>query len=288
MPRFSLIVATVNRTDEISVLLASLATQQLRDFELIVVDQNPDDRLSDLLADWAAKVAVNDTNRNSLIELKHLRCAPGVSKARNLGLAQSTGEILAFPDDDCWYYPDTLQNVASWFKQNNNYGIVSLGCQDEQGRASGNHWWQSECDLKCINIFRTSGTCCFFVRRPPQSVPLRFDESIGPGAGTKYGCGEDSDFLLTLMSHGIRGRFYSHLHVGHPCKDGFVDVRRAESYGGGFGRVLAKHSNPYLFFGLVIFDFSRAALQLLMFNRDRASRLWAHGRGMISAFFSGE
>lgn len=46
MPRFSLIVATIGRTAEFSVLLESLAGQETRDFELIVVDQNPDDRLS--------------------------------------------------------------------------------------------------------------------------------------------------------------------------------------------------------------------------------------------------
>jgi glycosyltransferase involved in cell wall biosynthesis len=286
MPRFSLIVATFDRTEEFSVLLESLASQEMRDFELIVVDQNPDDRLSLLLEEWASKVAEQDRSGKCLIEVKHLRCPPGVSRARNLGLSHSTGEILAFPDDDCWYHPDTLQNIDLWFEQHEDYGIVSLGCRDEHGRVSGNHWWQSECDLKWINIFRTSGTCCLFVRRPPRSIPLLFDESLGPGAGTTFGCGEDTDFLLTLMSYGIRGRFYSHLHVGHPCKDGFVDVKRAESYGGGFGRVLAKHSNPYLFFGLVTFDFARAALRLLLFNRSRASRLWAHGRGMIRAYFS--
>jgi glycosyltransferase involved in cell wall biosynthesis len=286
MPRFSLIVATFNRTDELSVLLDSLASQQMRDFELIVVDQNPDDRLSSLLTEWALKMVEQDSGSDCSIQVKHLRCPPGVSRARNLGLSHSAGDILAFPDDDCWYHPDTLQNVNLWFQQHEDYGILSLGCRDEKGRASGNHWWQSECDLKWINIFRTSGTCCFFVQRPLPSIPLAFDESLGPGAGTGFGCGEDTDFLLTLMSFGIRGRFYSLLHVGHPCKDGFVNVKRAESYGGGFGRVLAKHSNPYLFIALVAFDFSRASLHLLLFRRARALRLWAHGRGMIRAYFS--
>lgn len=55
MPRFSLIVATIDRTEEFSVLLRSLAEQKLRDFELIVVDQNPDDRLSPLIKEWASK-----------------------------------------------------------------------------------------------------------------------------------------------------------------------------------------------------------------------------------------
>jgi hypothetical protein len=202
-------------------------------------------------------------------------------------LAHCEGDILAFPDDDCWYYPDTLIKVDAWFRSNPDYGILSLGCRDEQGRKSGNHWFQTECDLAWINIFRTSGTCCYFVCRPSGNVPLHFDETLGPGAGTPFGCGEDSDFLLTLMSHGVRGRFYSLFHVGHPRREGLVDTKRAASYGGGFGRVLAKHSNPLLLTGLVTFDLMRAALYLLLGKLGRARRLWAHGKAMIRAYSSG-
>jgi glycosyltransferase involved in cell wall biosynthesis len=286
MPRFSLIVATFGRTDELSFLLQSLAKQEMRDFELIVVDQNSDNRVQLLFDQSANEIAGTDAGGKAFLEIKHLRCAPGASKARNLGLMHSCGDILAFPDDDCWYQPDTLQKVDTWFGQNQEYGILSVGCRDENGRISSNRWWQEECDIKWINIFRTSGTCCFFVRRPPREVPLVFDESLGPGAGTTFGCGEDTDFLLTLMSHGIHGRFFSAMYVGHPCRDGFVDVQRAKRYGGGFGRVLRKHSNPLLFAGLVGFDFARAVLRSIFGDLDRAARLWAHGRGMISAYFS--
>jgi glycosyltransferase involved in cell wall biosynthesis len=256
----------------------------MNDFELIVVDQNPNDRLFPILSEWSAKIA-NQMGGRRAIRVKHLRCAPGVSRARNLGLKHSSGDILAFPDDDCWYHADTLQRVDVWFKQHEDYGILSGVSRDEHGRISSNRWWQAECDIKWINIFRTSGTCCYFVRRPLEEIPLLFDESLGPGAGTQFGCGEDTDFLLTLMSHGIRGRFCSSLQIGHPYRDGFVDVQRAARYGGGFGGVLAKHSNPALLFGLVTFDFTRAAVRMLLGDHLRASQLWAHGQGMIQAYF---
>ena len=286
MPRFSLIVATIDRTEEFSVLLESLANQQMRDFELIVVDQNSDDRLFPILEDWSSKVAKQIGVGSYFIQVRHLRCVPGVSRARNFGLLHSCGEIIAFPDDDCWYLPDTLFNVDEWFRQHGDYGILSVGCKDENGEISGNSWWQSECDLRPINIFRTSGTCCFFVCRPKDEIPFLFDESLGPGAGTIFGAAEDTDFLLNLMSYRIRGRFYSALHVGHPRRNGFVDAQRAEKYGGGFGRVLAKHSLRLLCFGFVIFDFTRAALCVLLGNRGRALQLWAHGRGIVRAYLS--
>ncbi len=258
----------------------------MRDFEVIVVDQNSDERLSPILEQWTSQSSGPSNESGGTIQLKHLRCSPGVSSARNLGLAHSTGQILAFPDDDCWYYPDTLKKVDAWLRQHNDYGILSLGSRDEQGWVSGNRWVQTECDLTRLNIFRTSATYTYFVRRPPSPIPLLFDESLGPGAGTKFGCGEDTDFLLTLMSYGIRGRFYSPMYIGHPRKEGFVDVQRAKRYGGGFGRVLAKHSIPSVFFGLVTFDFTRAAMRTLIGDSDRASRFWSHGRGMISTYFS--
>ena len=285
MPRFSLIVATINRTEEFSYLLQSLAEQSMGGFELIVVDQNSDDRLSSVLTEWCSEKSAHG-RRKTGIEVKYLRCAPGLSRARNLGLKHSTGEILAFPDDDCWYLPDTLQNVDAWFRMHCDYGILSLGSRDRQGRVSGNRWVQKECDLTRVNVFRASATYTYFVRRPEQSMPLCFDESLGPASGTNFGCGEDTDLLLTLMSHGVRGRFNSRLYVGHPLK-GYIDINRADLYGSGFGRVLAKHSLPFLCMGLVTFDFARAAVYAVLHKSDRSSQLWAHGRGMIRAYFSG-
>ncbi len=276
-PRFSLIVATIDRSEELAVLLTSLAAQQMRNFELIVVDQNPDDRLNALLSSWNIKEG---------IDLKHLRCGPGVSRARNLGIAHSTGEILAFPDDDCWYHPDTLKNVDAWFRQNPEYGVLSLGCRDEQGRISSNSWWQKECDIQWWNAFRTTAALCFFVQRPADLIPLQFDEQLGPGAGTTAGCGEDTDFVMTLLGYGLRGRFTSSWHIGHPCREGgFKDEARARRYGGGFGHVLAKHSRSFLFAGFVAFDFSRAIVHRLFDHQARAAQLWSHGQGIVEAYF---
>ena len=47
--RYSIILATVDRARELHPLLLSLKAQTCLDFELLVIDQNPDDRLKGVL-----------------------------------------------------------------------------------------------------------------------------------------------------------------------------------------------------------------------------------------------
>ncbi|MBW4025918.1 glycosyltransferase [Acidipila rosea] len=279
MPRFSLIVATKGRTDELERLLQSLAHQDgYKDFELIVVDQNPDDRLVPVLSRFSQD-----------INCSHLRCGPGVSKARNMGLSACRGELIAFPDDDCWYPPETLKNIDSWFTGNPGYGILSVTVRDEDGVKSANKWKAESCDLAPINIFRTSATYTFFVRSSDWKRRVFFDETLGPASGTLFGSGEDTDFVLSLMSKGVRGRFTSVWHVGHPRRDmfsGHIKRERALSYGMGMGRVLRKHSLLMLGGALFGFDLFRTFKGLLTGRANAGILCWAHGQGILRGYLA--
>lgn len=284
MSRFSLIVATVNRYDELSLLLSSLLEQTTYDFELIVVDQNPDDRLDPLLQQWLQDARQRSSSTSNVPRLIHLRALPGLSKARNLGLEHATGDIIAFPDDDCWYQPTTLAFVDQWFAQNSAYGILCLGSRDRSGTISGNRWPQEQCDLTRTNVFRTTATYSYFLHRGRVSQQLLFDPELGPGSATIYGAGEDTELILSLMNAGIRGRFLRDPSIGHPCKP-FDTTCRAWNYGAGFGRVMAKHRMRTQFVGLVLFDLIRIPIHFLKGDRNRGFRLWSHASGMTRAYF---
>jgi glycosyltransferase involved in cell wall biosynthesis len=284
MLRFSLIVATVNRYDELSLFLSTLLEQKTYDFELIVVDQNQDDRVAPLLDQWLKDAAERSSAKGNTPRLVHLRAVPGLSKARNLGLAHATGEIVAFPDDDCWYQATTLTFVDQWFEKNPDYGILCLGSRDQSGAISNNRWPQDQCDLTRTNVFRTTATYSYFLYRSRISRQLFFDPEIGPGAATIYGAGEDTELIVSLVSTGIRGRFLKSPSIGHPHKP-YESSNRAWRYGAGFGRVMAKHRMRTQFVGLVLFDLVRIPFHYLRGDRARGSRLWSHAAGMTRAYF---
>ena len=171
MPEYSLIVATKDRTTELARLIASLDSQNQSDYELIIVDQNDDERLVPIIQRSSKKE-----------KIVHIRCRPGVSLARNVGLEHARGKIIAFPDDDCWYPPNILNDVSGWFDANPSYEILSVMSRDANGEQSGNGWFQNSCNLSSLNIYRTSIGYAYFIRSNGIARRIRFDEGVGPGA----------------------------------------------------------------------------------------------------------
>jgi hypothetical protein len=79
---------------------------------------------------------------------------------------------------------------------------------------------------------------------------LRFDESLGIGAGTRWGSGEETDYLIRAMRRGPV--FYDPAIVlGHPqwAAAPYAEKTRqkAYSYGVGMGHVLRTHGYPLYF-----------------------------------------
>lgn len=98
-PLVSLVLATTGRSTELLPLLRSLQQQTEARFELVVVDQNGDDRLLPLLQPL----------RDAGMAVQHLRQAQRhAGRARNAGADAACAALLAFPDDDAWYEPQTL------------------------------------------------------------------------------------------------------------------------------------------------------------------------------------
>lgn len=99
--KFSVIIPTLNRSDMIDRALESARAQQDVDFEIIVVDDGS-------TADEAAKIAAHVAGCPQA-KLLRLDQNGGASRARNLGVQASSGDIVAFLDSDDWWLPDRLK-----------------------------------------------------------------------------------------------------------------------------------------------------------------------------------
>lgn len=236
--KFSLIVPTINRKEQLDRLLDSLKRQDHRDFEVFVVDQNPEGRLEDILARY-----------RDHLPLTHIWTpTPGAARARNLGLKQADGDMIAFPDDDCWYPDGLLTRVIRYFDENPELDGVFGKTVDETGADSANVWSpDSVLEVTRQNIWTSSiAAAAFFKLAVTDRVGL-FDEDMGVGAGTKWGACEETDFIVRGLDLGFTFRYDPSIIVHHPqVITGFDDraIARALSYGRGQGYVLRKQRFP--------------------------------------------
>jgi glycosyltransferase involved in cell wall biosynthesis len=98
-----LVVGSVGRFDCWRRLMTSLISQSHRNFRLIVIEQVDPAGAEDLLAQFPT------------IRSQVLTSERGLSRARNRDLKECSAEIVALPDDDCWFDVDTLAKVAERF-----------------------------------------------------------------------------------------------------------------------------------------------------------------------------
>jgi glycosyltransferase involved in cell wall biosynthesis len=282
MIRFSLVLATVGRTDELERFLGSLDAQTYRDYELIVVDQNPDERLAPILA--------SHVDKNPILRLRTE--SKGVSRARNLGLECASGDVIGFPDDDCRYPPDLLSTVARFFAEHpERDGLTghSIDEDDKNDKISMRRFDAAPGPLNRINVWKRGMAPGIFLRR--ESVQgIWFDEELGPGAGTAWGAGEDTDYLLRLLDREASLYYDPNLVVIHPPGVPPYDtkaIRKTYAYSCGVGRVLKRHRMPLWFKAKwLIRPLGGALLSLAGLKPGEAAFRWNTFRGRLRGLLS--
>jgi glycosyltransferase involved in cell wall biosynthesis len=231
--RFSLIVATLGRSSEIGDLLESLLAQGRDDFEVIIVDQNADDRVVPVLQPYAARLPIT-----------HLRSAiRNANNARNLGLRQARGEIVTFPDDDCLYPAGVLARVDAAFRATPSLGVLTGPAASPEGGLGSGRWREASGAIDLNNVWTSVIEFNLFLPRHLMLALGGFDERLGPG--TRWGSAEGNDLVCRAMARGTVAQYDAGLRIIHPDKRlTEVAVSRAASYGRGLGFVLRRHGVP--------------------------------------------
>ncbi|MEE4262581.1 MAG: glycosyltransferase [Desulfobacteraceae bacterium] len=102
----SVIIPTYNRGWIVKEAIDSVLGQDFSDFELIVVDDGSDDNTREVLGAYAKAITVlHQSNK-------------GVSAARNRGIAEASGRLIAFLDSDDLWLPGKLKTQVKFFEEN--------------------------------------------------------------------------------------------------------------------------------------------------------------------------
>jgi glycosyltransferase involved in cell wall biosynthesis len=274
--RFSLVLATVNRVEELKQFLDSLTKQKDVKLELIIVDQNPDDRLLPILSNYQ--------NAFSII---HLHSGKGLSKARNVGLKSISGDIVAFPDDDCEYPTGLLQYVQEKFEQAHQLNGLTGRTITHNGEPSVGKFDLVTGQINKQNVWLRGVSITIFLHTSVASH-LVFDETLGVGA--QWGSGEETDFLLQALSRGATILYDPNLKVIHPPPPTTYTpqlVQKEYTYGLGMGRVLKKHNYPLWFKAkMLVRPLGGVVVALCKFNTSKAIGYWLRFLGRWQGLMS--
>jgi glycosyltransferase involved in cell wall biosynthesis len=271
--KFSFILATKDRVKEVDNFIRSLADQAYDNIELIVVDQNEDNRLEGILCESSISS-----------KIIHLRSEPGLSRARNKGLASAAGDIIAFPDDDCWYPEGLLARVISEFNSQPWVDGFTGRSEDGRGQTSGGSFSRRQGRADIRSVWRRGISYTIFLRSAVCAAVGSFDPELGVGASTRFGSGEETDYLIRTIKLGFNIQYLPQLVVQHANPALYTRNHRSKAfrYAVGMGKVLAKHRYKLSFILYSIFRPSAGALLSLLTLRTRkAAYHLAIARGRV-------
>ena len=114
----SVIIATFNRAGLLPGILGALASQEAPPslgWEIVVVDNNSSDSTPDVVTSFS---------RTATIPVRYVfEPGQGLSRARNRGVREARGSILAFTDDDVLPAPDWIAQVVAAIDRWGAHGV---------------------------------------------------------------------------------------------------------------------------------------------------------------------
>lgn len=246
----SVIVATRDRPDLCRACLVSLLANDYPHREIIVVDQSHGDETEEVVG--ALTPGVHG--------LRYVRsAAAGVSRTRNLGIALSQGDVLAFTDDDCLVAADWLAAIAAEFGADAKLmavygrvvplfaraGVIPIAFKESPRR--------EEYEGRAYP-WRPGYGANMALRREAIAQVGCFDEALGVGA--RFRSCNDVDLTYRLLVGGARMVYSPQVLVYHQQWRSLRRVMaRERDYALGAGAFLVKHLRCGDFYaGRMLFD----------------------------------
>jgi glycosyltransferase involved in cell wall biosynthesis len=225
----TVLICTFNRSDHLARALNSAAALQLPEpveWEILVVDNNSNDRTREVVADFC--------NRNPARFRYVFEPQPGKSHALNAGIREARGNIIAFMDDDVKVEPSWLQNLTAPLQSGQWTGAG--GRILPEWTCSPPRWLSLEgrhalAPLVAFDLGLEAGQ----LNEPPFGTNMAFRKEmfekyggfrtdLGPQPGSEIR-GEDSEFGARLLSAGERLLYEPSAVVYHPVADNRIQKK---------------------------------------------------------------
>lgn len=199
MVDYSIIIPAHNSATSISRCInALLDSIFVKEFEIIVVDDDSQDETVDLIK----KMKVNIIKNNQCL---------GPAKTRNIGAYSAKGNTIIFVDSDVLVNPDTLQKIDDFFAKEKEF--VGLSCDLEP-----------KCEMKDFFSRYKNLYTCFSKSGEPQSVAWAYTSTFVIKKDVFHNIGgfnesinqHEDDFIgWELVSRGYKTAFCNALRVKH-------------------------------------------------------------------------
>ena len=112
IPSATVIISVYNRPTLLANVLAGLTAQSLSGFDVIVVDDGSEENIEQVVDSY--------TDRLDVRYLRQKRDGFGLARARNLGVASTDAEVVAFVDADCVPASEWLEHHLDWHRRASN------------------------------------------------------------------------------------------------------------------------------------------------------------------------
>lgn len=274
--KFSLVMATYGRSKEVGAFLESIANihYNKEKIQIIIVDQNDKINLDEIIKPYVSK-----------LDITHIRSdKKGLSLNRNIGLKNVTGDIIAFPDDDCEYMEDTLEIINNYFNEN-NHNILMGRIIERDGSDSLRAWPKKFMDIDKSNFYTKCSSVTMFLKL--KNCKVKFNNNLG--AGTKFGACEDADLIYKNIKSVGKVKYNPDVKIYHPHYDSNHNMAEAKvySYALGFGAMVRDNldfSMIVLFIKAEGYHFLKIIYGLLKFNGQLAKKSYLAFMGRIKGF----
>jgi glycosyltransferase involved in cell wall biosynthesis len=218
-PALSVVIPTRDRPERLDACLGSIEGALADDDELIVVDSAS---TSGAVREVAAR------HRTT-----YLRCdLPGASRARNAGWLRSSGELIAFVDDDVLVGAGWRDAVVEAFMRHPEVAFVTgpIGAEPSRPQQIG----PTQISSKQGYFDGLAHSANLVVRRSALSAICGFDEQLG--AGAPFRASEDRDLfdrLQAIVGPGCYEPLATVWHEQWRSKHEFLNLNFAYGYGAG-------------------------------------------------------